>query len=162
MMNEMNYASTPSFRQWQAEVAREQPGLIGPLWKMTVYRLALYAIDLGWLDVTRLEQRKLVRPVASQLYRALGSIAANIAEGYSRSSGADRVRLFEYALGSARESLVWYRAARSALPADIVGQRVDNLVQVSKLLCTIIPAERSRLIRKGIRTADDGLRTRRD
>jgi len=32
------------------------------------------------------------------LYRALGSTPANITDGYGRSSGRDRVRVYEYAL----------------------------------------------------------------
>ncbi len=38
----------------------------------------------------------------------VGSIRANIAEGYSRGTGKDRARFYEYALGSARESRDWY------------------------------------------------------
>ncbi|MFN8404533.1 MAG: four helix bundle protein [Anaerolineales bacterium] len=39
-------------------------------------------------------------------YEAVGSVGANISEGYSRSSGKDRARFYEYALGPARESRV--------------------------------------------------------
>jgi hypothetical protein len=44
------------------------------LWRMTAYRLALYASDLGWDDVTRLARDARTRDLADQLYRALGSI----------------------------------------------------------------------------------------
>ena len=46
--------------------------------------------------------------LADQLYRSLGSIGANLAEGYSRGTGKDRAHFYEYALGSARESRDWY------------------------------------------------------
>ena len=61
---------------------------------MEAYRLALFAADLGWHDVTKLagDRRKL--DLAGQLYRALGSIEANIPEGYSRGSGRDRARFY--------------------------------------------------------------------
>jgi hypothetical protein len=41
--------------------------------------------------------------VADQLHRSLGSISANLTEGYSRSKGLDRARFLEFALGSARK-----------------------------------------------------------
>ncbi|MBC7789744.1 MAG: four helix bundle protein [Anaerolineae bacterium] len=59
-----------------------------PLWKMTVYRLAVLATEKGWEDARSIQRQRLTEPLASQLYRALGSIGANIAEGYSRGSGA--------------------------------------------------------------------------
>src|SRR5437773_12108915 len=79
-----------------------------PLWKVQAYRLALYAADIGWEDVTSLAKDRRTMGTADQLYRSLGSISSNIAEGYSRSSGKDRVRFYEYALGSAREARDWY------------------------------------------------------
>jgi len=71
--------------------------------------------------------------VADQLTRAVGSIAANIAEGHSRSSLADRLRFFGYALGSAREAAVWYETLRGAL-GGIVTDRQDTLIQIRRLL----------------------------
>jgi len=48
---------------------------------MKVYRLALFASDLAWHDVCKLAQDKRTTGLSDQLYRALGSIGANIAEG---------------------------------------------------------------------------------
>ena len=83
---------------------------------------------------------------------AVVSIAANLAEGYSRSSGKDRARLFEYALGSARESTVWYEAVARVLPAGTLAARSEKLEEIKRILLAVIPRERSRLIRpsKGI------------
>lgn len=60
------------------------------LWKVEAYRLSLFVADVGWYDVTKLMQDKRMLALANQLYRALGSISANIAEGYSRGTGKDR------------------------------------------------------------------------
>jgi hypothetical protein len=57
------------------------------LWKMEAYRLGLFASDLGWYDVTKLLADKRTIGLSSQLYEALGSISANISEGYSRGTG---------------------------------------------------------------------------
>lgn len=43
--------------------------------------------DLVWYDVSKLVEDKRMIGLADQLYRAVGSVGANIAEGYSRQSG---------------------------------------------------------------------------
>jgi four helix bundle protein len=91
-----------------------------------------------------IDRSRIMRPIGSQLYRALGSIAANIAEGYSRSSGADRARHFEYSLGSTRESLVWYFAVAALLGRDLFEARHETLSQIRRLLLATIPTERKR------------------
>src|SRR5438270_13542036 len=90
------------------------------LWKMETYRMARFVADLGWHDVTKLLQDKRTVDLSSQLYRALGSISANISEGYSRGTGRDRARFYEYALGSARESRGWYYKGRHILAEQVV------------------------------------------
>lgn len=57
-----------------------------PLWLLEVYRLALFAAAKGWQDVVPLVRDRRTGALADQLARALGSISANIAEGYGRSS----------------------------------------------------------------------------
>ncbi|MDQ3997333.1 MAG: four helix bundle protein [Gemmatimonadota bacterium] len=114
---------------------------------MTAYRLAAFAIECGWADVRSLGRNDLTRPVAAQLYRALGSIAANVAEGYSRSSGRDRARFFEYGLGSAREARAWYRVARPVLGSATCRRRVETLSRICGLLVAAIPGERRRDVR---------------
>jgi four helix bundle protein len=83
----------------------------------------------------------------NQLWRSAGSIAANIAEGYSRGTGADRARFYEYALGSARECVVWYEASREILSEDVIGDRIDSLVHVRRLLLATLPHTRRTNVR---------------
>jgi four helix bundle protein len=131
-----------TFNEWSAEI----PDTIAndPLWRMKVYRLALFLGDLAWHDVTKLVSDRRTMRLADQLFRAVGSIGANIAEGYSRGSGKDRVRFYEYALGSARESRHWYYMGRHTLPDKVVEHRLGLLAEVSRLLLTIVPQERGR------------------
>jgi four helix bundle protein len=111
----------------------------GLLWKLEAYRLALFAADLGSHDVTKLMQDKRTLDLAHQLYSALGSIAANISEGYSRGSGKDRARFYEYALGSARESRGWYYTGRQVVGETVTSHRIAHLTQIIRLLLTMIP-----------------------
>ena len=52
-----------------------------PIWKLEVYRLALFAGDIGWQDVLTLSKNKIMYSIADQLHRSLGSISANLTEG---------------------------------------------------------------------------------
>jgi len=134
-----------TFDQWEAQVADSRTA--DRLWRMAAYRLATYSLEVGWSDAKALDRARMTRSIATQLYRALGSIVANLAEGYSRGSGPDRVRHFEYALGSAREARAWYLAALPVLDAALIATRVQILDRICQLLLVAIPAERKRQIR---------------
>lgn len=129
-----------TYEEWLQSVPPEITA--DPLWQMRVYRLALFAADLGWYDVSVLAEDARMRSLADQLYRALGSIAANIAEGYSRRSGKERARFYEYALGSAREARTWYYEGRHGLKKTVLAHRLHLLTQIVRLLLSIIPEER--------------------
>lgn len=86
-----------TYKEWLETVPRELTE--DPLWRMEVYRLSVFAADLAWPDATKLIQDKRTISLADQLYRAVGSVSGNIAEGYGRQSGKDQARYYEYALG---------------------------------------------------------------
>lgn len=114
---------------------------------MRAYQLASELVDESWSDAEMLRQHEITLKVASQLYAAVTSIAAQLSEGYSQSSGRDRARVFEYALGSARESMVWYRASRPVLGTELTQTRLDKLEEIRRIMLAVIPRERGRLIR---------------
>ena len=112
------------------------------LWKVTAYRLATFLSDLTWRDATKLMGDRRTIGLSDQLYRAVGSIGANISEGYSRSTGRDRARFYEYTLGSAREGRDWYFKARLILGDNVTTHRLTLLEEVIKLLITMVPNQR--------------------
>ncbi len=73
------------YENWQAGVPQSITG--DALWQLEAYRLALFVADNSWQDVTHLAGDRRTLSLSDQLYRALGSISANIAEGYSRGTG---------------------------------------------------------------------------
>jgi four helix bundle protein len=115
---------------------------------MEAYRLALFAADLGWHDVTKLISDKRTIDLSSQLYRALGSISANVSEGYSRGTGRDRARFYEYALGSARESRGWYYKGRHILVEKVVQHPIDLLTEIIRLLLKMVPDQRGNALKE--------------
>ena len=136
----MNYES------WLKSVPAEITG--DPLWKVEAYRLALFVADLGWYDVTKLMKDKRTLELSDQLYRALGSIGANISEDYSRGGGRDRTRFYEYALGSARESRGWYYNGRHILGEAVATHRISLETQIIRLLLTMVPDQRTVSLRE--------------
>lgn len=112
---------------------------------LAAYRLARGTADAGWEHVTVLAGDQRTRQLASQLFRALGSVCANLVEAYSRSSGRDRARLLEYALGSARESREWYWHGRHVLGAEATQEAISRLAEVIRLLLVYVRDQRTRL-----------------
>ena len=119
-----------------------------PIWKLEVYRLALFAGDIGWHDVMALSKEKLMWSVADQLHRSLGSISANLTEGYSRSKGLDRARFIEISLGSARESRDWYYKSRHVLSPEIIQHRMGLTTHIIGMLTPMITHQRKNAIRE--------------
>lgn len=132
--------------EWQASVSDEIKG--DSMWKLEVYRLALFAADISWQDALALNKAPLTRNLADQLYRAVCSVSANIAEGYSRSTGKDRARFLEYSLGSAREARDWYFKSHHTLKEDVIKHRIGLLTQIIKMLSVLTPNQRQKGIRE--------------
>lgn len=117
-----------------------------PLARMRVVTLGRELLDVAWVDAKKLSDDRLTEEISGQLYAAIASVLANIGEGYSRSSGKDRSRIFEYALGSVREAMVWYQASKPVI-GDVATERLNKLEEIRRMLLVIIPRERNKTIR---------------
>ena len=129
-----------NYTQWQESAPEAIRG--DSLWKMTAYRLALFLGDVAWRDVTKLAEERRTPGLSDQLYRAAGSISANLAEGYSRATRVDRIRFLGYSLGSVRECVTWYSAAQPVLTGGVVHNRLDLIMRVRSLLLGLISSVR--------------------
>ena len=76
-----------SFEIWQESVHSCLRN--DPLWTFLVYPKASFAHDLAWEDCEYLLKDRRGKEVAAQLIRSVGSISANIKEGYGRGYGKD-------------------------------------------------------------------------
>jgi four helix bundle protein len=113
------------------------------LWKLRVYRAALYLLHCAGEDAEMLQARGKAG-IADQLHRAAASVSANLAEGYSRSGRADRIKFLDYALGSARECISWYQAGQSVLGERTVHERHELLSHIRGMLLGMIRSTRTR------------------
>lgn len=135
-----------TYEEWGKTVPPEITG--DTVWRVEAYRLSLFAADIGWDDVTVLSKDRRTLGLSDQLYRSLGSMSANIEEGYSKGTGKDRARFYEYALGSARESRGWYFKGRHVFDPEIPLHRMRLLTHIIKLLLTMVPDQRGTYIRE--------------
>jgi four helix bundle protein len=135
-----------NYDEWLKSVPVEITG--DSLWTVEAYRLALFAADLGWHDVSKLMKDERTLGLSDQLYRALGSIGANVAEGCSRGTGKDRARFYEYGSGSARESRGWYYDGRHVLGESVAEQRIRLSTQIIRRLLTMVPDQRGSALRE--------------
>lgn len=129
-----------TYTEWKESV----PDVIrkDALWTVKAYKLALFLADIAWHDVVKLARAPGMRSLSDQLYRSVGSICANIEEGYSKQSSKDRARFYEYSLGSARESRGWFYRARHVLGEEVASHRLGLSTEVIKLLLTMVPDQR--------------------
>jgi four helix bundle protein len=137
-----------TYQAWQSTVPSEITA--DPLWRMEVYRIALFIGEICWADVCKLAQDRKMLEVSDQLYRSAGSISTNIAEGYSKASKKDQARFYEYSLGSAREARDWYYKSRHVLGNEVAIHRMRLLVSLIRTLLKLIPESRGRKIAEEI------------
>lgn len=93
------------FESWQSKVPA--PITKDLIWKSVAYRLGAFAAEFIKPEHKLADRSDQLRH-RIELVRAADSISANFAEGYSRMRGKDRLRFYDYSLGSARESRDWW------------------------------------------------------
>lgn len=134
------------YAEWLINVPSEITN--DPIWKLEVYRLGLFAGDIGWHDVQKLSKEKLMLSVADQLHRSIDSISVNLTEGFSRSKGPDRARFIEGSLGSARESREWYYKSKHVLSVEVLKHRMGLTTKIISMLTPMLPHQRKHAIRE--------------
>ena len=108
------------------------------IWRVQVFRLASFLSACAQRDVRSIGDDARFVALGAQLCRAAGSVPANIAEGYPRQSTKDRVRFYEYALGSAEETKTWYLSLRESIDDETLDERLTLLRSITRLLLTMI------------------------
>ena len=137
-----NESSDAALLEWEA---RQHEGIIGdPLWRLNCYREALFLLERVREDVKELGRPTSHAAATAQLLTSVGSIAANIAEGYGRPTTADRVRFFSYALGSVREAVAWYQALRPSTEHAGIDDRIARLARIRRMLLGLLTRLRAK------------------
>jgi four helix bundle protein len=135
------FPDPPGFAEWEATVPASFKR--DPIWRTPAYRYGLWIADLAKRDARVLRADRDSRNDADQLLRAVEAISSNLAEGYGRSTGAERARYYDYAVASTRESRDWYFKSRDVLGIDVMEHRHAVLERIIRILTAIIPRERA-------------------
>jgi four helix bundle protein len=100
------------------------------LHEIRFYQLAKELWKKFWEDSEVLLKDIRGREIARQMTKSIGSINANIEEGYGRGSQKEYVYFLKVSRGSARESKGWYERSVKLLSQEIVDKRVEKLDQI--------------------------------
>ena len=109
-----------------------------PLLKYPFYVKAHELYELVWDDSEVLGRDYRGRKIVKQLVRSSGSIAANIEEGYGRSTRKEFVYFLTISCGSERETRGWYQRSERLLSTDLIAQRVALVDEILGLLISTI------------------------
>ena len=91
------------------------------------YKLSMELWNELWNDTETLMQDFRGKEIARQLIRSVGSISANIEEGYGRGFGKEYPQYLRISRGSARESKGWYRRSDHLLSSENIAARILKL-----------------------------------
>ena len=112
------------------------------MWKSVAYRLGLFAQEWVVSDLELLSGIKRAQRLLDQLERAAQSISETFSEGYARRPGRDRLRFYEYSLGSSRESRdVWLKLHRF-LTEDRYNAGLELFTRLVQILTVVVRKER--------------------
>ncbi len=98
------------------------------------YQLSLELWDECWRDSEVLLKDIRGKELTKQLIRCVGSISANIEEGYGRGFGKEYPQFLRISRGSARESKGWYRKSKFLLNETLITQRTEKLDAIISML----------------------------
>ncbi len=102
--------------------------------KLRFYQMSLELWNDCWNDSEILMKDIRGIEIARQLTRSVGSISANIEEGYGRGFGKEYPQFLRIARGSARESKGWYIKSNRLLSQEIIDKRVKTLTAIVAML----------------------------
>jgi len=111
---------------------------MGGLKELGFYSESMKLWDLTWSDSEILMKDIRGKEIARQLIRSVGSISANIEEGYGRGFGKEYPRFLKISRGSAQESRGWYLRSKGLIDEEFIQQRLMILDKIIAMLTATI------------------------
>src|ERR1041385_4404910 len=102
--------------------------------ELVFYQMSLELWDNFWKDSEHLLQDVRGKEICRQLTRSIGSVSANIEEGYGRGFGKEYPQFLRIARGSARESRGWYTRSKFILDKAIIQERDKKLASIIAMI----------------------------
>ena len=91
-------------------------------------------------DVEKFPNTRAARVIEDQLLRSVGSISANIAEGYGRRKGKEYEHYLYIARGSVNETIDWYEKLKRVvyISKEVFGEREKTCLELRAMLSKMI------------------------
>ncbi|MCR4411033.1 MAG: four helix bundle protein [Thermoguttaceae bacterium] len=123
----------------------ERPAKIEHFTQLEVWKMAHETFLAVLKDLDGLPRSRTAAILTDQMIRSIGSIGANIAEGFNRSK-AKFLNSLEIALGETHESENWLYKLRDAglLDRDRANDHVRQCIRIGKMLSALMRSIRSR------------------
>lgn len=102
------------------------------------YRKAIELFDLVVQDLSKLSADFTLSRLVAQQYASADSIAANIEEGYGRSSRKEYTQFLVITRGSAQETLGRYHRFKHWLPQTLIDHRTSLYGEIIAILTATI------------------------
>jgi len=118
------------------------------------YQLSLQLWDNFWQDSELMMNDIRGKELVKQMTRSVGSISANIEEGYGRGFGKEYPHFLRISRGSARESKGWYTRAKLFLPSSTIEQRIKMINEIIAMETKTIETLENRNLQKGQVTSE--------
>lgn len=106
--------------------------------KLRYYQISRELFELCRTDCDILMKDLRGREIAKQVIRSVGSISANIEEGYGRGYGKEYPRFLKISRGSAQESRGWYLKSKFLLDQNLIADRTSKLDSIIAMLTKTI------------------------
>lgn len=119
-------------------VVSERPEKVRRFTDLDVWRMSHELFLDLMVDLEGLPRTRVASVLTDQLIRSLGSVGANIAEGFNRSK-AKYLNCIDIALGEANETENWLYKIRDAklLARESANSHVLRIIQVEKMLTAL-------------------------
>jgi len=88
-------------------------------------------------DITKFPQTRAAKVITDQVLRSIGSISANISEGFNAASTKEYIHYLDIARRSTAESENWFYKIRDLryLDSAISEIRIGTCIDINKMLC---------------------------
>jgi four helix bundle protein len=106
--------------------------------ELIFYQKSLTLWDEFWNDSEAMLKDIRGREIVRQMTKCVGSISANIEEGYGRGFGKEYPQFLRIARGSARESRGWYKKSKFLLPEELLTKRDLEIGEIIAMLAKTI------------------------
>ena len=102
------------------------------------YMLSIQLWDECWGDTEKMLSDIRGKEISRQLIRSVGSISANIEEGYGRGFGKEYSHFLKISRGSARESRGWYSKSKFLLSEETINSRINVIDSIIGMITSSI------------------------